>query len=418
MAKEDKRPVRPESDGDEDQDTSMDDSVKNDEIKGKRTRGSSRMMVETKDLQVPSGDGGAEYGTTPLVLDAAAAAPAGKYLSELEEQRAIARDSDRSLDERLEAFDDVFDSEVGDTSLVRARNIEREFGLRQLFLKFEGGNPTGSQKDRIAFAQVGDALRRGYEAVTVASCGNYGAALALAASVVGMRCEVFIPATFHGRRLEEIERLGAHIKRSPGDYETAVEQSQLRAATDEIYDANPGGPNTPLQLQAYGEISSEIYDELRDSPAVVSVPVSNGTTLAGIFKGFVRLHRRGKISRLPRMFGASSFGKNPIVRSFQRGLDSCRDLDPTKIRETPINEPLINWHSYDGDIALHALRDSHGDAASASDRKMLQHAKLLLEKEGLNALPASCAALAVLLERHAGEPLPPDRYVVVLTGRR
>ena len=355
---------------------------------------------------------------TPLVLDAVAAAPTGSYLGGLEEQRATARDARRSLDERLEAFGDVFDSEVGDSSLVRARNIEREFGLRQLYLKFEGSNPTGSQKDRIAFAQVEDALRRGFDGLTVASCGNYGAALALAASVAGVRCEVFVPARFHTRRIDEIERLGARIVRSPGDYEAAVEQAAERASQAELYDANPGGPNTPLQLQAYGEIGAEIYDELRDAPAIVAVPVSNGTTLAGVFRGFVRLYRRGKTSRLPRMLGASSYGKNPIVRSFQRGLESCVDLDPAKIRETQVNEPLINWHSYDGDAALQALRDSQGHAASASDRKMLSHARLLLEKEGLSALPASCSALAVLLERHAAEPYPPDRYVVVLTGRR
>ena len=357
-------------------------------------------------------------GTVPLVLDASAAAPTGSYLGGLGTQRAVARDPARPLDERLEAFADVFDSEVGDTSLVRARNVEREFGLRQLYLKFEGANPTGSQKDRIAFAQVEDALRRGFEGLTVASCGNYGAALALAASVAGLACEVFVPARFHTRRIEEMERLGARIRRSAGDYEAAVEESTRRAAREELYDANPGGANTPLQLHAYGEIAAEIYDELRDAPAVVAVPVSNGSTLAGVFRGFVRLHRRGKVSRLPRMVGASSFGKNPIVRSFQRGLSECLDLDPDKIRETRVNEPLINWHSYDGDAALQALRDSGGAAASASDRKMLRHARLLLDKEGISALPASCAALAVLLERHAAEPLPPDRYVVVLTGRR
>ncbi len=372
----------------------------------------------TEEQEAASARGELSAGEIPMVLDAVAAAPAGSYLGGLEDQRAVARDLGRPLEERLEAFEDVSDSEVGDTSLVRARNVEREFGLRQLFLKFEGGNPTGSQKDRVAFAQVADALRRGFDGLTVASCGNYGAALALASSVAGLRCEIFVPAKFHTRRIEEIEGLGARIERSAGDYESAVAHSQRRAEKAELYDANPGGPNTPLQLQAYGEIAREIYDELRDAPAIVAVPVSNGTTLAGVFKGFVRLYRRGKVSRIPRMFGASSFGKNPIVRSFERGLDRCLDLAPERIRETPVNEPLINWHSYDGDLALDALKESQGEAVSVSDRKMLQHARLLLEKEGLNALPASCAALAVLLRRHAADALPPDRYVIVLTGRR
>ncbi len=88
------------------------------------------------------------------------------------------------------------------------------------------------------------------------------------------------------------------------------------------------------------------------------------------------------------------------------------------MRETAVNEPLVNWHSFDGDLALHAIRESGGWGADASDRNMLSHARLLLEKEGLSVLPASCSALAVLLERHAREPFGADRYVVVLTGRR
>ena len=375
-------------------------------------------MTEIEESTRQADESRSAAGRPGLLLDAVAATPAGGYLGGLDSQREVARDPGRPLEERLEAFEDLFDSEVGDTNLVRARNIEREFGLRQLYLKFEGSNPTGSQKDRIAFGQAADALRRGFDGLVVASCGNYGAALALAASAAGLGCEVFVPAKFHSQRLEEIERLGGRIERSPGDYEAAVEHAQRRAREAELYDANPGGANTPLQIQAYGEIASEVYDELRDAPAVVAAPVSNGTTLAGVYKGFVRLHRRGKISRIPKMYGASSYGKNPIVASFRQGLDHCVDLDPAKIRETRINEPLINWHSYDGDHALQALRETAGYAASAGDRKMLRYARILLEREGLNALPASCAALAVLLERHLVEPLPPDRYVVLLTGRR
>ena len=90
-----------------------------------------------------------------------------QVIRELEEQRKISADLNMPLDERLEAYEDIFDSQVGDTSLVRARNIERQVGLRQIFLKFEGGNPTGTQKDRIAFAQAMDALRRGFDTITI-----------------------------------------------------------------------------------------------------------------------------------------------------------------------------------------------------------------------------------------------------------
>jgi threonine synthase len=337
---------------------------------------------------------------------------------ELETQKAVAADPAQPLEDRLEAYEDIMESEVGDTTLSRSRNIEREVGLRQLYLKFEGGNPTGAQKDRIAFGQAMDALRRGFDAITLATCGNYGAAMALAAAMAGLRCLIYIPEGFHTKRTEEMLRLGAEIMRTPGDYERAVEASRRRAEAEEIYDANPGGANTALQLRAYGEIAYEIYDELRDAPAVVAVPVSNGTTLAGIHKGFVSLYRRGKTSRIPKMVAGSSHGKNPIIRAYMKNAPHCEDLEPARIRETSVNEPLINWHAIDGDHALEAIRRTGGWASYASDRGMLAYARLLRAKEGLHVLPASTAGLIVLMEQHRKIPLTGDRYVVILTGRR
>jgi threonine synthase len=212
--------------------------------------------------------------------------------------------------------------------------------------------------------------------------------------------------------------LNAEIRRVPGDYEKAVGASQAFAGEKDAYDANPGGRNTMLQLRAYGEIAYEIYDELRDAPVVVAAPVSNGTTLAGLHKGFLSLYRRGKTSRMPRVVAGSSFRKNPIVRSFVQGHATCEDLKPQTIRETPINEPLINWHSIDGDVALRAVRETGGWAGYASDREMRRLSRLLSEKEGLQVLPASTAGLIALIERHRKEPLSNDRFVVLLTGRK
>jgi threonine synthase len=360
--------------------------------------------------------GGAEPRVVPI-LDGAAT-EWSRLPRELDAERKIASDGSVALDERLEAFENIIDSEIGDTRLTRARNIERETGLRQLYVKFDGGNPTGTQKDRIAFAQAMDALRRGFDAMTGATCGNYGAALAMAASFAGLRCVMFIPESYHSGRLAEMQRFGAEIVPWKGDYEAAVHASREHAEREELYDANPGGANVPIQLRAYGEIAYEIYDELRDAPAVVAVPVSNGTTLAGIAKGFQSLYRRGKTSKIPRFVAGSSYRKNPIVESFLKGHDECRNLDPARIRETQVNEPLINWHSIDGDIALSALRASEGWAAYASDREMTGLARLIRSTEGLNVLPASTAGLIALLDGHRERELPNDRYVVVVTGRR
>ncbi len=73
---------------------------------------------------------------------------------------------------------------------------------------------------------------------------------------------------------------------------------------------------------------------LRDAPAVIAMPVSNGTTLAGVYKGFVSLYRRGKTSKIPKIVAGSAFGKNPIIQAYLKNLPTCEDLVPDKIHET------------------------------------------------------------------------------------
>ncbi|MGE5343204.1 MAG: pyridoxal-phosphate dependent enzyme [Candidatus Omnitrophota bacterium] len=391
-------------------------------------------MMETDDPLVPdlyihcnkeqkmngngNGNGNEGDGDHELDLIDGASGEISLVSRELQVQRDIILDKESSLRERLEAYEDIIDSQVGDTTLMRARNIEREVGVRQLFLKFEGSNPSGTQKDRISFDQSMDALRRGYDAITVATCGNYGVAIALAASLAGLKCYIYIPDSYRTSRIKEMTDLGAEIRKVPGDYEHAVEISSGFAEKEEIYDANPGGNNTALQLKAYGQIAYEIYDELRDAPYAIAAPVSNGTTLAGIYKGFLSLYRRGKTSRMPRIVAGSAYKKNPIVHAFLNNHETCSDLESTKIKETKINEPLINWHSSDGDNVLEGLRETGGWAGNASDKKMTSFAKLIREREGLNILPASSAGLIALIERHRKGELPNDRYVVLLTGRK
>jgi threonine synthase len=140
--------------------------------------------------------------------------------------------------------------------------------------------------------------------------------------------------------------------------------------------------------------------------------------LAGIHRGFSTLYKRGKTSRMPQIVAGSSYRKNPIVYSFQKGFETCAELEPQKIRESQVNEPLINWHSFDGDEALWAIKSTNGWAMDISDSKLVYYSKILREKEGLSVLPASTAGLIALLEYHKKNPLDSDRYVAVLTGRK
>lgn len=340
-----------------------------------------------------------------------------KITKEVKTLSDMVKDSSLSIVDRIESYEDIMSLEIGDTSLTRARNLERELNIRQLYIKYEGENPTGTQKDRIAFAQVHDAFRRNYSIISLATCGNYGVAVAYAAFLAGIKCKIFIPETYHTERIKEMEKFDAEIIRLPGTYEDTVTASSILASQNKWYDANPGGANTPLQIAAYAEIANEIYDQLRDAPKYIASPVSNGTLLAGVYRGFVSLYKRGKTSRIPIFIAGSAAYKNPIITSFKAGLDTCKDIDPKLIKETAINEPLINWHSFDGDEALYAIKKSGGEAHHISDKKMKSMSNFLHKKEGYRILPASTSGLISLLEMHEKNELINDRYVVILTGK-
>ncbi len=340
-----------------------------------------------------------------------------KITKEVQSLSDMVKDPGLSVVDRIESFEDIMSLEIGDTSLKRARNLERELNIRQLYIKYEGENPSGTQKDRIAFAQVQDALRRDYKIISLATCGNYGVAVAYAAYLAGMECKIFIPKTYHTARLKEMEIFDAEIIRLPGTYEHTVTQSSELALKNKWYDANPGGSNTSLQITAYAEIANEIYDELHDAPKFIACPVSNGTLLAGVYRGFVRLYKRGKTSRIPRFIAGSAAFKNPIISSFKADFETCLDIDPKLIKETVINEPLINWHSFDGDEALYAIRQSGGDAHHISDKKMKDMSTFLHKKEGYRILPASTSGLIAFLQIHEKNEMINDRYVAILTGK-
>ncbi len=343
--------------------------------------------------------------------------PVIKDTTEVKMLSAIVKDQSLGLVERIEAYEDIIDLEVGDTNLTRARTLERDFDLRQLFIKYEGNNPSGTQKDRIAFAQVLDALRRGFDEIALATCGNYGVACAYASNLAGLTCKVFMPESYHSERTAEIESFGAELIRMKGTYEEVVSASSKLAEENEWYDANPGGANTPMQIAAYAKIANEIYDQLRDAPKFLACPVSNGTILAGIYRGFVSLYKRGKTSRIPIFVAGSSANKNPIISSHLKGLDVCEDIDPKKIKETLINEALINWHSFDGNEALNALRETNGFASHVTDKQLKQMSTYLHKKEGMRILPASCAGLIALLNVNTEERLINDRFVAVITAK-
>jgi len=321
----------------------------------------------------------------------------------------------------LEELDEPPDSShrIGETVLLRSRNIEPLLGHSRIFLKFEGGNLSGTHKDRAALACLRIAKKMGYDSLAIATCGNFGAAFSHLAKGFGVETHVYIPAGYHSERIDEIASLGSVIHRVKGTYEDAVSVSGVEAKDHGWFNANPGEEiNTEAAVEGYANIAYEIFRDLGRVPDAVAVPVGNGTTLAGVYHGFKALSDKGKADSIPRMIAASTSLGNPVVRSFLRGQRAIQDLSPLEIKETPVNEPLVNWHSFDGQLALDALCGSGGWAVGVSDGRMNEFSRLMAREEGLLTLPASASALAAVGAYISRRDPEARDCVAVLTARK
>lgn len=309
---------------------------------------------------------------------------------------------------------------VGNTIFLEARNLAPIIGCERVYLKFEGSNPTGTQKDRIAMVLADNAACKGLNGITTATCGNFGVALAYAAKHYDTTSHIFIPQKYEvpKDRQKRMEAFGARIYMTDGYYEDAVQDSIVASGENNWYDANPGSDGIPeLSLTAYSEIAYEIFRDLRRVPNYIFCPVGNGTTLAGIYAGFKKLLLMGKTMSVPKMVATSTRRGNPIIKSFKENNRTIVDLAPEEIKETKVNEPLTNWRAFDGQLALDAIYESSGFADYASDSRMIEFSKLIRSEEGLSVLPASASTLAVMESLGREGFIVKGTFVAILTGR-
>ncbi|MGQ9679878.1 MAG: pyridoxal-phosphate dependent enzyme [Candidatus Bathyarchaeia archaeon] len=308
---------------------------------------------------------------------------------------------------------------IGNTILARSKNLESLLKCERLYLKFEGSNPTGTQKDRASYESLKLAREHGYDSLAIATCGNFGASFAYFAPKFGIKAHIYIPADYKTERIYEMASTGSVIHRIQGTYEDAVYLSGIEAKDLGWFNANPGEElNTEASIRGYAKIAYEIYESLGYVPDVVSAPIGNGTTFAGVFHGFKTLYDEGETDKIPRMIGASTPLGNPVVKSFLEGLRMVRDLSPTEIKETSLNEPLVSWHSFDGDLALDAIWESEGWATYVSDQEMVEYARLIAREEGILTLPASASALAAIAKYAHLNKSGASTYVAILTARK
>lgn len=280
--------------------------------------------------------------------------------------------------------------QLGNTPLLKANTLEKNIGINSIYLKLEQNNPTHTHKDRAASMIVKNAKDKGFHGVTAGTCGNFGVSIAYFCFLHGLKSQLFIPNSYDIPRFKEMQSYGTNIKFIEGTYEDAVEASRMYAKLNEYFDANPYGEGAEIAIEGYKKIAREIIKDLGNTSLVVWVPVGNGTLLTGIYLGL--LEKNSKF-----LLGAvSSKGNNEITESYMQKRRVC--LKGSDLKDTRVNEPLLNWLPAQLDESLKALNNSNGYAYGATDTELVFASDIIKSSEGIITTPSSAAGLTGLLK--------------------
>ncbi|MGI0085985.1 MAG: threonine synthase, partial [Nitrososphaerales archaeon] len=287
----------------------------------------------------------------------------------------------------------------GGTNLVECRNLASLFGLKSLFVKFEGQNPTGSFKDRGMTVGISKAVELGFNSVICASTGNTSASLAAYSARANLRCIVLIPK---GRvalgKLTQAVAYGAEILQVDGNFDDSLRvASEICETNHEILLLNS---LNPYRIEGQKTASFEVVEQLSGHlPDYVILPVGNGGNITSIWKGFSEILEDGledivgphRGSTPPKIIGIQAEGAAPIARAFKQGrFDSIDPVSNPHTEASAINiGSPVSWMK-----ALAAIHDSHGAADYVSDEEIFKAQKLLASREGLFVEPASATPIA------------------------
>ena len=295
------------------------------------------------------------------------------------------------------------DLQEGSTPLVPSRNIGKALGLKNLYFKYEGLNPTGSFKDRGMVVAVAKALEAGSRVLMCASTGNTSASMAAYAARAGVRAIVVVPSgEIAMNKLSQALMYGAKVIALKGTFDTALETVRDLTSRYNVALMNSVNPN---RLEGQKTAAFEIVDVLGDAPDYLLLPVGNAGNITAYWKGFREYRAAGRSTRLPRMVGAQAEGAAPIVNGH-----------PVAQPKTVASAIRIgNPASWEG--ATSARDESGGMIAAVTDTEILSAQVQLASGEGLFAEPASAAPLALLFRLVREGKIAKDAItVVVLTG--
>ena len=299
---------------------------------------------------------------------------------------------------------------VGWSPLYRAQRLAGVLGLRELYIKDDGQNPTASLKDRASAMAVVKALEAGADTIACSSTGNAASSLAGNAAAAGLSTYIFVPSRAPKGKMAQLMIFGATVISVDGSYEDTFTLSKTTIDRWGWYNRNAA--INPYLSEGKKTVSFELMEQLGwQVPDYVALSVGDGCTIAGVWKGLKDLHSAGFIDRLPRLISVQAEGCCPLNRALLTG----EPWHP--MEENTLADSIAVGVPRNADKALMAVRESQGIAVNVSDEEILAAMRLLGRTQGVFGEPAGVTGTAGVKKALELGLLSPDATVVsIVTG--
>ncbi|RKY83767.1 threonine synthase [candidate division KSB1 bacterium] len=297
----------------------------------------------------------------------------------------------------------------GGTPLLKANRLSEYSGLKNIYLKNETVNPTGSFKDRGTAVGLNFALQKNNKLIGTLSTGNMAKSVAAYAAKAGVKAIVFVKDTISSEKINLISMFGQEIHRVKEDYGKLYFKIM-----DDYKDVFFINSDYPARIEGQKTIAYEICEQLNwDVPEYIVIPVSSGGNFSAIYKGFKEFFEAGFISTIPELIGVQAEGCSPIYKAYIQGKPQIEEFS----KPHTIAHAIENPYPPSGNRVLKIVKENYGKIVAVNDEEIIFSQKLLSLKEGIFAQPASAAALGALLKLKDKRFFEKnDKIVLIITG--
>jgi threonine synthase len=299
----------------------------------------------------------------------------------------------------------------GATKMIKTKSLAKMIGLKSLYMKDEGSNPTGSFKSRGLSMAVSKAKELGIQKISIPTAGNAGSALSAYCAAAGIEAKIYMPKETPDVFKIDCEVAGATVNMIDGDISACAMEMQNDKNHADWFDVST--MKEPYRLEGKKTMGFEIAEYFKwKLPDVILYPTGGGTGLIGIWKAFKELKRMGWIKHIKtRMVAVQVTGCAPIVKAFKRGKFTCTALaKPVKTIANGLRVPKV----FADRLVMSTLYESHGTALTVTDREIYKSVNEIARKEGIFVSPEGAAVWAALKKLTKKNWIKPHEKVVML----